>query len=190
MIQGEREPQGENQRPMRGEGQPGQTPREGQQPGNGQGQGDPQQQPSERGQQGPPREGNPRSLNQSGATGGNGENQRMTAPLTGEEFREWSDRLRDVEEMVEDPELRAEAARIRERARAVRADFKRHSKEPNWGLVQQQVAGPLFELEQRVAEELLRRTSKKALVPLDRDPVPAQYSEKTRRYYEKLGAGK
>ena len=114
----------------------------------------------------------------------------MNAPLTGEAFREWSDRLRDVEEMVEDPDLRAEAARIRERARAIRADFKRHSKEPNWDLVQQQVAGPLFELQDRVAEELLRRTSKKALIPLDRDPVPPQYSEKTRRYYEQLGTGK
>jgi hypothetical protein len=45
-------------------------------------------------------------------------------------------------------------------------------------------------LQQRVSEELLRRTSKKALVPLDRDPVPPQYSEKTRRYYERLGSGK
>lgn len=114
----------------------------------------------------------------------------MTAPLTGEDFREWSARLRDVEEMIEDPELRAEAARIRERARAIRAELKRHSAEPNWDLVQQQVAGPLFELQNRVAEELLRRTSKKALVPLDRDPVPPQYSEKMRRYYEQLGTGK
>ena len=27
-------------------------------------------------------------------------------------------------------------------------------------------------------------------VPLDRDPVPPKYSEKTRRYYERLGSGK
>ena len=114
----------------------------------------------------------------------------MFAPLTGENFREWSDRLRDVEEMVDDPAMRAEAARIRERARAIRAEFKKHSKDPNWELVQQQLAGPLFELQQRVDEELLRRTSKKAIVPLDRDPVPPQYSEKMRRYYEQLGTGK
>jgi hypothetical protein len=148
---------------------------------------DSQDQPGEPGR----REGNPPSLseNQPGITGGGGA-ERVPAPLTGEEFRQWSDRLRDVEEMVEDPDLRAEAARIRERARGIRAEFKRHSQQPNWDLVQQQVAGPLFELQERVAEELLRRTSKKALVPLDRDPVPPQYSEKTRRYYEKLGAGK
>ena len=40
-----------------------------------------------------------------------------------------------------------------------------------------------------MAEELLRRTSQQAIVPLDRDPVPPQYSEKTRRYYERLGSG-
>jgi len=91
--------------------------------------------------------------------------------------------------MVEDPELRAEAARIRERARSLRAEAQRHSAEPNWELVQQQVAGPLVTLRDRVAEELLRRTSQQAIVPLDRDPVPPQFSEKTRRYYERLGSG-
>jgi hypothetical protein len=92
--------------------------------------------------------------------------------------------------MVGDPELRAEAARIRERARNLRLEARRHSAPPNWELVQVQVAGPLVELRDRVAQELLRRTSKQAIVPLDRDPVPPRYSEKTRRYYERLGSGK
>jgi hypothetical protein len=112
----------------------------------------------------------------------------MFGPLTGDRFREWSDRLRDVEEMVADPELRAEAARIRERARSMRAEFKRHSSDPNWELVQSQVAGPLVELRDRVAAELLRRTAKQAIVPLDRDPVPPRYSEKTRLYYQRLSS--
>lgn len=116
-------------------------------------------------------------------------NERMFAPLTGQNFREWSDRLRDVEEMVPDQDLRAEAARLRERARSIRADFLRHSTLPNWDLVQQQLAGPLVELRDRVAVELLRRTAKQAIVPLDRDPVPPKYSEKTRLYYERLGTG-
>jgi hypothetical protein len=91
--------------------------------------------------------------------------------------------------MVDDAELRAEAARIRERARAIRAEFKRHAAEPQWDLVRMQVAQPLVELRDRVAQELLRRTSKQALVPLDRDPVPPKYTERTRRYYERLGTG-
>jgi hypothetical protein len=53
-----------------------------------------------------------------------------------------------------------------------------------------QVAGPLVELRDRVAAELLRRTARQAIVPLDRDPVPPKYSEKTRLYYEQLGSGK
>ncbi|MBS0262953.1 MAG: hypothetical protein JSS02_13495 [Planctomycetes bacterium] len=112
------------------------------------------------------------------------------SPITGNEFLNWSDRLRDVEEMIDDPELRAEAARIRDRARSVRAEVKRHSKAPNWDLVRMQVAEPLADLADRVAEEVMRRNSRQALVPLDRDPVPPRYSEKTRRYYEQLGLGK
>jgi hypothetical protein len=52
------------------------------------------------------------------------------------------------------------------------------------------IAAPLAELRDRVSDELLRRTAKQALVPLDRDPVPPRFSEKTRRYYENLGSGK
>jgi hypothetical protein len=111
-------------------------------------------------------------------------------PLTGDQFREWSDRLRDVEEMVTDPALRAEAARIRERARNLRAESRRHSRTPQWDIVRDEVAEPLIELRDRVAEELIRRTAKKAIVPLDRDPVPPKYSETTRRYYERLGTGR
>ncbi|MCA9200172.1 MAG: hypothetical protein KDA87_21685, partial [Planctomycetales bacterium] len=112
------------------------------------------------------------------------------SPLTGGNFREWSDRLRDVEELIDDPELRAEAARIRDRARGIRAEFTRHSKEPQWPLVQELVANPLRELQRRVAEELIRKTGEKnATVPIDRDPVPERFSEQVKRYYEALGAG-
>ncbi len=108
-------------------------------------------------------------------------------PITGAEYTQWTDRLRDVEEMLDVPELRSEAARIRDRMRNVRQDLKRHSREPQWDLVKMQIAGPLVELRSRVSEELARRESKEALVPIDRDPVPTRYSELVRRYYEELG---
>jgi hypothetical protein len=108
-------------------------------------------------------------------------------PITGAEYSQWSDRLRDVEEMLDVPELRAEAARIRDRARNVRQDLRRHSVEPQWDLVKMDIAGPLVELRTRISEELARRESKEALVPIDRDPVPTRYSELVRRYYEELG---
>ncbi|MEE2938319.1 MAG: hypothetical protein VYA84_20205 [Planctomycetota bacterium] len=113
------------------------------------------------------------------------------APLTGDGFREWSDRLRDVEEMVDDPEMRSEAARIRDRAREIRRDFRRRSEEPQWDLVEELLAEPLRELKQNVSEELMRRSAEKhAPVPLDRDPVPAEFSNAVQKYYESLGSGR
>ncbi len=100
----------------------------------------------------------------------------------------WSERLRDVEEMIDTPELRNEAARVRERAREMRNELKRHSKNPQWPIVKSQIATPLAELRNRVAEELARREKSDSLVPIDRDPVPGKYSDLVRRYYEKLGS--
>jgi hypothetical protein len=97
--------------------------------------------------------------------------------------------MRDVEELLQNPDLRAEAARIRDRVRGVREEFKRHSKEPNWDLIKSLVAEPMLELRKRVAEEVRRRESPDALVPIDRDPVPPQFAEGVRRYYERLGSG-
>ena len=111
----------------------------------------------------------------------------MYRPLAGDDFVDWSDRLRDVEEMVDLPEVRNEVARIRDRARAMRMELKREGKKPDWAVVRLQIAGPLVEVRDRVAEELARRESNDALVPIDRDPVPPQFSELVRRYYEQLG---
>ncbi|MSU21673.1 MAG: hypothetical protein EXS30_09795 [Pedosphaera sp.] len=110
-----------------------------------------------------------------------------TGPITGNEYLNWSDRLRDVEEMIDLPELRNQVAEIRERAKAIRAEFKRHSKEPQWSMVQSQIMIPLAEVRSRITEELGRRKSNDSLVPIDRDPVPKKFSELVKRYYEKLG---
>jgi hypothetical protein len=120
--------------------------------------------------------------NSGGAEGGG-----AGGPMTGSEFRDWSDRLGQVEEAMDQPDLRTEAGRIRDRARALRAEFKRHAREPQWDLVRTQVYRPLTELRNRVAEELARTQSADSLVPIDRDPVPNKFSELVRRYYEKLG---
>ena len=112
-------------------------------------------------------------------------------PLTGDGFREWSDRLRDVEEIVDDPELRSRAARVRDRAREVRRELRRHAREPQWPLVEELIAEPLRTLRRDVAEELMRRSAERnAIVPIDRDPVPDRFSEAVRLYYERLGSGR
>jgi hypothetical protein len=119
-----------------------------------------------------------------GGSGGPG------GPIRGDGFRQWTDRMREVEELLDSPEMRAEAARLRHRVRGEREEFKRHSKEPDWNKLRDLVAEPMNELRNRIAEEVRRRESPDALVPIDRDPVPPQFAEGVRRYYERLGTGK
>ena len=200
-----------------GQGQRGQGQRGGNQPGGRDGQGQGQGQasaadaqgnnpgdPNSPGENGRGGRGGQRNANNGGRAGGyrqslddagpggnyvdggvDGGN--WGGPLTGADYTDWSDRLRNVEEMVDSPELRTQVARIRDRAKAVRQDFKRVGKKPDWAVVKQEISKPLAEVRARVDEEIARRSNQDALVPLDRDPVPAQYSELVRRYYEQLG---
>ncbi len=125
--------------------------------------------------------------NNAGGGGGGGPQFDQRAPLTGDGFVDWSDRLRNVEEMLDAPQLRREVSDIREAAKVVRSEFKREGASPKWDIVKSQISRPLAELRNRVTEELARRESKESLVPIDRDPVPAKYSDRVRRYYEELG---
>ena len=176
----------------------------GQQPGQGQG-----QQPGEasgESQQGQGGQGgrNPRSLadrNQRG--GGEGGNDFRNlfnpdqggadgnggggGPITGDGYREFVRRLGEVEEMVGEPQLREEIARVRDRVRGFRSEFRDRAEEPRWDLVGDTVLKPLLEVRARVAEELAKKQNREAIVPIDRDPVPVRYSEAVRQYYERLG---
>lgn len=91
--------------------------------------------------------------------------------------------------MIADPDLRADAARIRDEAKAIRKDLKRHSPEPDWNKIKLKLAQPLAELKRRVTQEILRRDPKNELVPLNREPVPTRYENAVRKYYEQLGTG-
>jgi hypothetical protein len=171
-----------NMAPQSNEGsQPGDAgqPNEGSQPGQGQQPGQSQNRSPAGNSQGGQ---NPNAADQPSSP--------SASPIAGDGFREWSDQLRDVEEMVDDPEIRSRAARIRDRARDVRTDLIRHSKNPQWDLVEKMIAEPLRELQRDVQEEFMRRSAEKnALVPIDRDPVPNEYSGAVREYYERIGSG-
>ena len=52
------------------------------------------------------------------------------------------------------------------------------------------IGRPLYDLRDKVTQELLRRGSNEARVPIDREPVPAEYADSVRRYYERLGSGR
>jgi hypothetical protein len=108
-------------------------------------------------------------------------------PLTGQDYRQWSDNLRDVEEMLSERQLREEVARVRDRAKGMRAEFVRHGTEPQWDLVRSQITEPLAELRAQIGEKLAQLQSEDALVPIDRDPVPDRFAEIVRNYFENLG---
>ena len=123
-------------------------------------------------------------------SGEGGNNSRTANPITGDDYRQWIDSLRDVEELLIDPARKADVARIREAAREMRVEYKRHAKEPQWDLVRKLIANPLQELRSEVNEELMRLAAERnELVPIDRDPVPSQYQKQLDRYYENLGRG-
>ena len=111
--------------------------------------------------------------------------------LTGEteDYRAWADKLRHVEEILETPELRAQAARAADRAGDVRREVKRNDTAPSWGVVLKDVFGPLVRLRDDVDEELLRRSSDDKLAPIDRDPVPRKFEDLVRQYYKAVGSG-
>jgi hypothetical protein len=115
---------------------------------------------------------------------------RNPGPITGDNFGPWSDRLREVEELVELPFLRGQVATARERTRELRRAYRRDLTKPDWAMVRLQVMQPLVQVRDQIAEELARREPGERLVPLDRDPVPGRFSELVRRYYEELGRAK
>jgi hypothetical protein len=185
-----------SEQPEQGQSPGGQSPQQEQQAQSQQDSQPPGQQAGQGGQRSSTDRDNPLSsfLRQGGTDGGGsntGPHLGLQRPLTSSEFVQWSDRMRDVEEMLDNPDLRAEVARIRDRAREMRIDVKRHSKQPNWELVRTSIYGPMLQLQDRVAEELARlKLDSDQIVPLDRDPVPDRYSELVRQYYERLGAGR
>jgi hypothetical protein len=134
-------------------------------------------------------------LNNGGANfggnfGGFEDGRANVGPLTGGDFNRWAERVRDVEELVDTPEMRKAVAAALERARMLRLDFRRDQKKPDWAVVQMEILKPLVEVRNRVAEELARRDNKDSLAPIDRDPVPTRFAESVRRYYEELGKDK
>jgi hypothetical protein len=195
--------QGEGaEQPQNGQRGEGQTPGENQQQGGGQGgRAVAQNQNQNNGRNGsqnanPGQAGGARSgernffENWNGAGGGGIEGGgRYDGPLTGSQYGQWVDRLRDVEEMIDDPDLRNQVARVREEARTLRRQFGTDKKPPQWDLVQMKIVSPMRSLQSRLSEELARRQGTESLAPVDRDPVPSKFSELVNKYYEELGRG-
>ncbi len=133
--------------------------------------------------------------NQGGISGGqwffdDASPQREAAsPLTGGDYERWADGLRRVEELLDAPDLRNQAARVRDEARDMRLAYRRNNQPPQADTIATRITNPLVELRDRVSEELAKKEARNPIAPLDRDPVAPRYRELVRRYYEELGSG-
>ncbi|HWF18740.1 MAG TPA: hypothetical protein VG754_05705 [Verrucomicrobiae bacterium] len=111
-------------------------------------------------------------------------------PITGNDFVDWSSRMRDVEQVLDAPNMRNQLATARERLAEFRAQFRQSRIKPKSELVRRQILDPIAEVRTQLREDLARMSNASSLVPLDHDPVPDNYSELVRKYYEKLGDGR
>ncbi len=111
-------------------------------------------------------------------------------PLTGSNFAEWADRLRTVESLLEDEQLRQQLGEARAQAEDQRRAWQREGTAPSWEEIESTVLNPLVEVQAWLQQELARREDPTSLQPIDRDPVPDKFTESVRRYYESLGAEK
>jgi hypothetical protein len=109
-------------------------------------------------------------------------------PITGNNYAAWSQQLRDVESVLDSPDLRNQLTTVRDRVGDYRAAYRNGRQIPSSEIVREQLLLPLAQVQVWVSEELARQENGDSLVPLDRDPVPENYSELVRKYYEKLGS--
>jgi DNA repair exonuclease SbcCD ATPase subunit len=112
----------------------------------------------------------------------------QSGPITGSNYADWVDHLRDVEQAVDSPDVRNQLATVRERVGVYRRAFRENRRLPSHEELQTKVLAPLALAHDWVGQELSRAQDDRSLVPLDRDPVQDKYSDLVRKYYEKLGS--
>ena len=110
-------------------------------------------------------------------------------PLVTDSYRGWMDRFRELENLVPAGPLAEEATRIRQRAEALRRDFQRHSKNPDPEEIDELIVKPLSNLARRISAERIRLEGTDESIRLDKDPVPSEFAEEVREYFQRLGAG-
>ncbi|MAS96186.1 MAG: hypothetical protein CMO55_23535 [Verrucomicrobiales bacterium] len=114
---------------------------------------------------------------------------RQNGPVTGEDYKEWAESLGSIEEMIPQEDIRNDIARVLDDARAMRIDYRRNNEPPAAATIQEKITSPLLELRERISEELAKMNKENPIAPIDRDPVPSEFRDLVRRYYEELGTG-
>jgi len=110
-----------------------------------------------------------------------------TGPITGTNFTDWANRLRTVQNLIDDPQLRQQVANALSQAQDLRRNYQRNRTLPQWALVMSNVVTPLNQVSTALHQQLLRTDQPDLLQPVDQDPVPDKYANSVKRYYEALG---
>ncbi|MCM8537039.1 MAG: hypothetical protein NE334_13960 [Lentisphaeraceae bacterium] len=166
----------------------------GQQAGKGEGQakdGKPQQangQPQE--QQAENKSSQPQLSNSSSPSNQGGLGSDHDGPLTKQpKFKELVNNLRNVEDLLQNQKLRQKVASVRDRLRQMEMEKKRHSKAPTVSVINKSIIEPLAQLQEELNEELSKLNDTKGKIRLDKEPIPEEYEEQVRTYFDRLGKG-
>ena len=100
---------------------------------------------------------------------------------------EWSDRLYDIEVVIQDADAQTAVAKARKASRELRKNYKRHSQAPDQETLENEILRPLLEAADKLDTRLYELNREDELAPVGRDPVPDRYEEIVRRYFEELG---
>jgi hypothetical protein len=109
-------------------------------------------------------------------------------PITGNDYAAWAQQARDVESVLDSADLRNQLATVRDRVGALRGAYRNGRQIPSAVTIRRELLVPLSQVSVWVRDELARQENAGSLVPLDRDPVPDNYSSLVSKYYEKLGS--
>jgi predicted Zn-dependent protease len=108
-------------------------------------------------------------------------------PITGADYADWANRLRTVQNLIDDPQLRQQVANALAQADDLRRNYTRHSQLPQWNLVMDNVMSPLAKVSTALKQQLAHIDQPDSLQPVDQDPVPEKYADAVKKYYEALG---
>ncbi len=110
-----------------------------------------------------------------------------TGPITGANFADWANRLRIVQNLLDDPQQRQQVANALSQAEDLRRNYLRHSMLPQWNVEMSNVVTPLTQVTTALHQQLLRAEQPDSLQPVDQDPVPEKFANSVKSYYEALG---
>jgi hypothetical protein len=104
-----------------------------------------------------------------------------------------TDVLRQLDRLeagVDAPRVRREIARAQKEIETLRSEVKRQGRVQTVEQIEAGLMRPLAQVQDAVSAELARSAERRAMGPVDRDPVPRRFEEAVKRYYDALGGGR